>query len=100
MRNKRVNKVKAGDLSQYPFNHAFTAQERRVFLRLDQMKALLKDLKHELARTPRHACNPPENYDPTDLEEIRDIEEAIHSLDLDLRWIPGGVHRYDVLEGA
>ena len=93
-----LTKVKAGDRSVYPHNHAFTDQERKVLQLVDQLRTTLGTLKTELARTPIHAHKPPANHDPEDTEEIQDIEAAIDSLDRTLRWLPGGVYRY--AEGA
>jgi hypothetical protein len=94
--NQRLRrKVRAGDRSVYPFNDAFTDQERRVFSLLDQLRATLEDLKGELARTPMHAHRPPENYDPAEMEEITEIADGIDAIDRQLRWIPGGVYRHD-----
>ncbi len=92
---RRVKKVRAGDRSTYPFNHAFTEQERRVFQRIDQLRAMHAELKGELVRTPVNACAPPENFDPAEMEEFQKIEDAIDAIDRQLRWIPGGVYRYD-----
>jgi hypothetical protein len=86
--------ITAGDRSVYPFNHTFTEQERRVLQIIAQLRTSMITLKRELAQTPHHACAPPENYDPRKMEEIQTIEESIDSLDLQLRWIPGGAYRY------
>lgn len=87
--------VTAGDRSVYPFNNAFTEQERRVFQIIEQLRTSMIALKRELAQTPHHACAPPENYDPQKMEVIQAIEESLDSLNLQLRWIPGGAYRYE-----
>ena len=91
----KVRAVKAGDRSVYPFNHAFTDQERKVFQILAQLKSAMGTLKAELAKTPYNAHSPAKNYDPSALEEIQTIDDNLDHLDLSLRWIPGGVHRYE-----
>ena len=92
---RRITKLKVGDRSVYPFNHPFTEQERRVFQRIEEVRAATRALKDELVRTPKHACAPPENYDPAQVEEIATIEQNLDDLDLHLRWIPGGAYRYE-----
>ena len=92
---RSVTKLKAGDRSVYPFNHAFTDQERKVFQLIEQVRGATRTLKEALVRTPKHACEPPENYDPAKIEEIASIEQSLDDLDLNLRWIPGGAYRYE-----
>jgi hypothetical protein len=92
---RNIKKIKAGDRSEYPFNHAFTDQERLVFQLIEQARAAMTALKADLARTPVHACAPPENYEPAKLEEIATIERGLDDLDRRLRWIPGGAYRYE-----
>ena len=95
MTKRNITKLKAGDRSVYPFNHAFTAQERRVFQRIEEVRTATRELKDELVRTPKHACAPPENYDPARIEGFEQIEQSLDDLDLHLRWIPGGAYRYE-----
>lgn len=92
---RAVTKLKAGDRSVYPFNDAFTDQERRVFQHIEEVRVATRALKKELARTPVHACAPPENYNPAKMEGLEQIDETLDDLDLQLRWIPGGAYRYE-----
>jgi len=80
---RRIQKLKAGDLSVYPFNHAFTDQEKKVFQLIEKLKATMGELKTELANTPMHAFS-----------EVLDIDSSLDALDLNLRWMPGG-YRYE-----
>jgi hypothetical protein len=90
-----IRKLQAGDLRVHPFNHVFTDQEKKVFQLIAQLRTTTTALKKELARTPIHACAPPEKYKPAEMEQIVEIEQSLDSLDLDLRWLPGGAYRYE-----
>jgi hypothetical protein len=92
--NRPIRKLQAGDLTVHPFNHPFTDQEKKVFQLIEQLRVTTAALKKELKRTPIHACAPPENYKPSEMEPIVEIEQGLESLDLDLRWLPGGAYRY------
>lgn len=92
---RRVQKIKAGDRSQYPFNHAFTDQEKKVFQLIETLRTTMAELKTELAKTPKNACSPPENFDPRKMDEVGEIDRNLDTIDLHLRWIPGGVYRYE-----
>ena len=92
---RTIKKIKAGDRREYPFNHAFTAQEKKVFGLIAQLKATMGELKTELAKTPKNACSPPENFDPRKMEEIGENDRNLDTIDLHLRWIPGGAYRFD-----
>jgi hypothetical protein len=84
----------AGDTREYPFNTPFTNQEHHVLRMIDNLRARVKGLKAAMGKLPQHACKPPENYKPDRMEEFPSIEEAIASLEEQLRWIPGGAYRF------
>ena len=92
---RSIRKLQAGDLSVHPHNHVFTDQEKKVFQLIEQLRTTMAALKKELRRTPMHAFKPPENYKPSEMEQISDIEQNLDSLDLELRWLPGGAYRYE-----
>jgi hypothetical protein len=94
-KQRRYQYVKAGDRSVYPFNHPFTDQEKRVFSLIGELRKKVAELRTELVRTAHNACEPPENYDPSRMDEFEAIEENLRSLDDQLRWIPGGVYRHE-----
>jgi hypothetical protein len=90
----------AGDTREYPYNTPFTDQERHALRMIDNLRARVKGLKTALRKLPQHASAPPENYKPDRMEEFSSIEEAIISLEEQLRWIPGGAYRFAVDEAA
>lgn len=92
---RTIKKIKAGDMRVYPFNHAFSYQEKRVFALIEKLKATMAELTTELARTRVNASAPPENYDPKSIEAVDEIDRQLDSLDLQLRWVPGGAYRYE-----
>lgn len=87
-----------GDTSEYPFNTHFTDQERQVLRMIDDLRERATSLKAALRKLPHHACKPPENYKPDRMEEFPAIEEALDSLEKQLRWIPGGAYRFEADE--
>lgn len=90
-----IKKITAGDTSTYPFNNAFSSQERKVFAIIEQLRTTMTTLKRELKQTPKHAHAPAENYNPNKMGAIEDIETSLDNLEINLRWIPGGVYRYE-----
>lgn len=95
MSKRAPTKVVAGDRSVYPFNHAFTDQEKRVFASLEAVRITIAALRNQIRATPQHASAPPENYDPAGMEQFDAIEENLAEIEGHLRWIPGGAYRYE-----
>ncbi len=83
-----------GDTREYPFNTHFTDHERQVLRTISDLRARVESLKAELRKLPHHACKPPEKYRPDQMEEFPALEEALASLEDQLRWIPGGAYRF------
>lgn len=83
-----------GDTSQYPYNTHFTDHERQVLRMVADLRTRATSLKKALRKLPYHAHKPPENYDPDDMEEFSEIADALDALESQLRWIPGGAHRF------
>jgi hypothetical protein len=91
---KMKRKMVAGTPGYGPFNVPLTPQEREVLGAIDDMRDRLAALKGKLRQLPKHACAPPEKYDPDNMENFAEIETALTELESTLRWIPGGAYRF------
>lgn len=87
-------KVVAGEPGYGPFNVPLTPAEREVLEAIEDMRDRLAALKGKLRQLPKHACAPPEKYDPDRMENFKEIETALSELEATLRWIPGGAYRF------
>lgn len=92
--SREKTRVITGDTSRYPFNTHFTDHECQVLRQIRDLRERVDHLKALLRELPQHACKPPENYKPDQMESFMDIEGAIDSLEDRLRWIPGGAYRF------
>ncbi|HSX22572.1 MAG TPA: hypothetical protein VLE97_07350 [Gaiellaceae bacterium] len=91
---KMKRKVIAGEPSYGPFNVPLSPAERDVLGSIEDLRGRLAALKGKLTQLPKHACAPPENYDPDRMENFKEIETALSELEATLRWIPGGAYRF------